>query len=324
MSPVIMPLPRRIRRLASAGWLPSRTSISFDVGGAEVGLRVPVRVAHQLDAAVGDPADRLALGVVLDHVRAAGHLELRVGGRVLGVVLPGVLARHGSGRGQDERRGRDAGGRALEVDLQRVVARRLDALDVLVGAGLLGLADDAVEVRRHVRVGDVLGERALERVLDVVRRDLAVDRRAELDAAADVDRDPLVAVGDLPRPGGQVGRRRLGRLVGLVRVQRPDRREVDHVVELVVRRARVGVGEVALVQDRELAAALGRRPSPAEPLSPPSSPPQATAPADRHNSAAASSTGRARMNRVLSDFRLGRLIGRCARRVRPAGRRPED
>ena len=39
--------------------------------------------------------------------------------------------------------------------------------------------------------GDVLRERALEGVLDVLRRDLAVDRRAELDALPQLDRDRL-------------------------------------------------------------------------------------------------------------------------------------
>ena len=52
--------------------------------------------------------------------------------------------------------------------------------------------------------GTFFGERALERVLDVLRLDLAVDRRAELDALLELHRDGLLVVGDLaarPRRG---------------------------------------------------------------------------------------------------------------------------
>ena len=77
------------------------------------------------------------------------------------------------------------------------------------------------EVRREVRVGDVGVGAALDRVGDVGRGHLAVDRRAEVDALADVHGDRLAAVGD-PAVGG---RRDLG---GQVRAERVGRvRRVD-------------------------------------------------------------------------------------------------
>src|SRR6185312_12475266 len=107
-------------------------------------------------------------------------------------------------------------------------------------------------------VGDVLVEAALDGVLDVLGRHLTIDRRPELDAGLHVHRDGLAVLGDLGRPGRDVGRR-YALVLRLVRVQRPTVRVLDLVAELVIGRAAVDVVDVGVGQDRERSALLGAR-----------------------------------------------------------------
>ena len=91
------------------------------VGGAEVGLGVPARVADELDRRAGL--------VLADHVRAGRDLLGAVAGDLLAVERERVLARDGSGQRQHERRGERAAGRAVELEDQRPLVRRGDAVD---------------------------------------------------------------------------------------------------------------------------------------------------------------------------------------------------
>ena len=102
-----------------------------EVRGTEVERLVPVRVANQVDRLAGLVADEVALGVVLDHVRAGGDDVLVVRRRVLLVELLGVLLRDRRRDRHDQERGEARALRLgqLERDLVRVVDD--DAGDVL-------------------------------------------------------------------------------------------------------------------------------------------------------------------------------------------------
>src|SRR5439155_444594 len=136
----------------------------------------------------------------------------------------------------------------------------LDAGDVrrLAGLRALGGRGGALDVGevREVPAGDVGVVAALQRVLDVRRGHLAVDRRAEADALADLDRDRLAAVADLGRARGEVGDG-VGGVLGFVREQRPLRHVRDVEAVLVVRDAGIDEVDVAVVEHREVAAGLG-------------------------------------------------------------------
>ena len=121
----------------------------------------------------------------------------------------------------------DRAARFGQCEHDRVLVRRLDARDraALVSASCATSGSDARRSSGEVRVGDVRVGAALDRVDHVGRGHFAVDRRAEVHARADVDRDRLAAVGDaavgassgssVARSGSDVGR------VRLVGVQRP-------------------------------------------------------------------------------------------------------
>ena len=227
-----------------------------DVGGLVVGRRVPVRVAHELDLGARRVAGELARLVVLDHVRTGRDLVVAVRGRLLAVELLRVLLRHRR-RGRHRQRGGDDGAaRGVELEDDRLVVGRLDARDLVRLAVLERLqARQGSHVGAHVRPCDLRGEAALEPVLDVGRGDLAVDRRAELHAGADLHRDGLAVLGDLRRTLRQIGLE-VARVVGLVRVERALRRVRDVHAVLVVRRARVDLVDVGGVHDDQVTALL--------------------------------------------------------------------
>ena len=176
-------------------------------------------------------------------------------GRV--VVLLRVLLRHRRRGRQRERPRDDRRTRTAELEDDRLIIRRRDAGDLLRLAVLVVLdALDVAHVGADVRTVDGLQEAALERVLDVRGRDLAVHRRAELHARRDLHGQRLAVVGDLRRAFSQV-RLRVDRVVRLERVQRALRRVGDQEPVLVVRDARVDVVDIAGVHHRQVAALLG-------------------------------------------------------------------
>ncbi len=139
------------------------------VGGAEVGGLVPVRVAHELDAPPGLVTGDLALRVVLDHVWAGRDEVLAVGGAlalvVLGCVPPSAPARMPAARAPARRRPRFRG---------KASSRRWTCLGSsmpvisLASPFCVGLAADHVgPVKARIAVRDLWEEAALERVLDV-------------------------------------------------------------------------------------------------------------------------------------------------------------
>ena len=184
------------------------------VGARRVGRLDVVRVPHQRDlpgrVEAGDRLDRRAgrdVDVLLagEHVRPGRDQVTAVVAR-LEEALRDLL--------RDRRRGRRgepleevAGGRRQVEDDRRRVRRR-DSRDARVR--VLRLAgqplDDSVVVvavlRHEGRVVD-----PLERVLDVLRGDLAVERRAPLDVLLEVERVGEPAVGRLRHGRRQVGRR---------------------------------------------------------------------------------------------------------------------
>src|SRR6476646_6672699 len=170
---------------------------------------VPVGVAHDRDRLARDVAGQLARGVVLDHVGPDERHVLVVRRRVLGVERLGVLLRHRDRQRQRHRADERARTRRRELEDQRLVVGRLDAGDRrhALGIGLRGCALDGAEVQRGVRARDMPREAALDRVLDVLGRDLAVHRRRVLHALLDVDRDGLAVRRDLGRAGREVGPR---------------------------------------------------------------------------------------------------------------------
>ena len=192
-----------------------------EVRGLEVEALVPVRVADEVDPASGLVADRLARRVVLDHVRARRDLVLAVRRTEFSLSnLRRVLLRHRGRERQGERAGDDAAGALGEVEDDRLVVRRLDAGDLRARLGADLRALEVTEVRAGVAVVDRVEEAALDRVLDVLRGDLAVDGRRELDARLDLDRDGLAVLGDLRIGLGEV-RNRVDGVLGLVAVERP-------------------------------------------------------------------------------------------------------
>jgi hypothetical protein len=201
-------------------------------------------------------AGQVTLAVALDHVRTRGDDVLVVRRRALLVVLLRELLRDRRRDRHDQERGeaRRLSLRELERELVRVVDD--DARDVLERAGLLRVALDEVEVRR-VLVRDVLRRRTLERVLDVLRLDLAVDRRAELDALLQLHRHGLLVIRDL---GLAVGKTRHSlSLARLGHVQR-GHRGVEHLITArVVRLAGVEEVDVGSTELLELAALLAGR-----------------------------------------------------------------
>ena len=235
----------------------------IEVRGAEVGARVPVRIADELDLLARGVAGELARAVVLDHVRARRDLVVAVRRGVLRVELGGVVTRNRRTNRQSQGPDEAELTGVRKRDLERLVVRTGDSGDVgrlrrLLLDRILSVrkADDVGEVQADVAVGNAGEQRPLDRVLEVVADDLAVDGRRELDARLKVVRDRLAVVRDRRLIGGDVGR-------GLRRVRRGPgqqlalRGRVDHVAELVVRRARVDVVDVTDREDAQVAA-LGR------------------------------------------------------------------
>ena len=131
------------------------------------------------------------------------------------VELLRVLLRHGRRGGHRERGGHDGAARGVELEDDRLVVRGLDPRDLLRVAVLERLqALRGCPCRRRRTDRRPGQEAALEPVLDVGRGDLAVDRRAELHAGADLHRDRHAVLGDLRRPLGEVGLQ-VARVVGL-------------------------------------------------------------------------------------------------------------
>ena len=204
----------------------------------------------------GHVAGRLAVRVGLDHVRAGvdrGLLAVGRGG--LRVVLLRELLRD---RDRDRHPEGARGGRAgalREVQDERVLVRRLDAGDLLIVARLLRDALDVAQVDAGVAVGDVGREGALERVLDVLRLDLAADGLGEHDPVLELDRDGLAVRADLRLALGEV-RHGLRGVLRRVRVQAAVDRVHDPDRVRVVRLARIHVVDVTAGQDGQLAALL--------------------------------------------------------------------
>ena len=143
-----------------------------EVRRAVVGLGVPARVAHELESACPRlVARQLALAVSADHVRAGEDLVRAVGRALLRVVAaarsPPAPARCPAATAHCAA-GDDADG-LCELQHERRVVGRLDARDLVrLAVRELLDADDRVESRRPVAVGDADGrKRALDRVLDV-------------------------------------------------------------------------------------------------------------------------------------------------------------
>ena len=114
------------------------------------------------------------------HVGAGGDDVVGIVGRGVGVELGRVLLGHRGREGEDERSGDVAGDRLGQLEDDRVLVGGGDPGDrPAVG---LGGADDGPVVGAGVGIGHVGVEAALDRVGDVGRGHLAVDRRAVVDA----------------------------------------------------------------------------------------------------------------------------------------------
>jgi hypothetical protein len=144
------------------------------------------------------------------------------------------------------------------VELDRRVVGRLDPRDrrARLDADLGAL--DVAEVGARVAVVDRVEEAALDRVLDVLRSDLAVHGRRELDAGLDLHRDGLAVLGDLRSGLGQVGNR-VDPVIRLVAVEGLLRCKADLEAHLVVADAAVDVVDVVGPEGGQLAALLALR-----------------------------------------------------------------
>ena len=151
-----------------------------DVGRTSVARRGPVGVAHEAEAAARDVAgpEHGAGSVGGEHVGPGRDDVVAVGGGRLRVQRLRILRRDGRRQRQHRRLRDERGGRARELEDDRVVVRRLDAGD-RAAARSVG-ADDVAVIRARVGARDVRVEAALDRVGDVSRRHLAVHRRTDL------------------------------------------------------------------------------------------------------------------------------------------------
>ena len=204
---------------------------------------------------VADERDLRARLVGADHVRAGRDLLGAVAGDLLAVERQRVLARHRRGQRQHERRGERAAGRAAQLEHDRVLVRRRDAGDLRARLGARLRADEVAEVGGRVRVVDGLKKPRSIAYLRSAAVDLALDRRREVHAGAQLDRDGLAVGGDGRRRDREVGARvGAARLVG-------HRRALgdvgDHVAAGVVRLAGVDRVDVARPRHGQRAAALG-------------------------------------------------------------------
>ena len=180
--------------------------------------------------------------------------------RVLRHPLPGEHRRERQGHDLVE----DVVG-LRQVDLERVGVDDLDAGGVCRLAGLerLGAHDRVVQVarrraRRHLGV-----EHALQRPLEVGRRDLAADRRLEHDAVAQMEGVGLAAVGDAAvgdrgHHGGDVGGHGSRSGLGGVGQELVEEAVLDRPRLDLPGHGRVEPGGLALEGDVERAARLGR------------------------------------------------------------------
>ncbi len=164
-----------------------------------VGVRVPVRVAHQrqrLAGLIADPGELAGLGRTGScTARSRPGRSDAVGRRLLRVQRRRERLRHRRRQRHlkcaDEERIRTAwsGGRRSSSS----------SASRCPGTGRPSPCphpDHVEEVGREVAVADVRVGAALDRVRDVRRGDIAVNRRAEVTFGLDVHGDRLAAVGD--------------------------------------------------------------------------------------------------------------------------------
>ena len=174
-----------------------RRDRELEMDGVEVARRAGVvGVALEQEVLAGRP--------VVEHVRPGAQRVTADLLAPLGDPFLGDRCAEGHLHDVEER-----GDRLLEVDLEGVLAGRLvpgDGLGLAVEERLQ--ADDAGVVALRRRRGQA--HHALETVDEVLRRDLAVHRRRELDAGLDVEDVGLAAIRDAAVGHG----RHLGRHVG--------------------------------------------------------------------------------------------------------------